>query len=123
MNWYYRNGDAEIGPVADAAMTSLILANVIKEDTPVWREGLPDWVSAADSGLIEKSVSRPPPYQVQQAPQATAKNNDTGMFVLGIIALAVGLIVMAGGVVPVGGALIAFGVWRIVLSFKNSGLH
>jgi hypothetical protein len=51
MNWYYKDGDKEIGPVADEAMKALIEAGVVNASSLVKQDGTTEWVSLSESGL------------------------------------------------------------------------
>ena len=76
MNWYYMDGDKQIGPVADQAMGALIKADAISRSTPVWREGMADWVDAGQTELAAKmgtpeKTATPPPFRAASATTAT----------------------------------------------------
>jgi len=43
MNWFYAAEGQQKGPVSDMDFTMLIREGVIKGDTLVWKEGLPEW--------------------------------------------------------------------------------
>ncbi len=43
MPWYYLEGREQKGPVDDAEFRRLIDAQVIRDQTPVWREGMAEW--------------------------------------------------------------------------------
>jgi uncharacterized RDD family membrane protein YckC len=43
MNWYYAKEGQQTGPVDEAALNDLVRTGVIREDTLVWREGMPSW--------------------------------------------------------------------------------
>lgn len=72
MEWHYREGDQQVGPVADQAMKALITSGAIAPSTPVWREGMEDWAQAetqfAALFATSKASGRPPPYQDTGAP-------------------------------------------------------
>lgn len=44
--WYYSLGGERKGPVDDGALRILAEHGVLTGDTPVWREGMPDWEPA-----------------------------------------------------------------------------
>lgn len=50
--WYYAQGDKQVGPVPYVAIRSLISSGVITPDTLVWREGLQDWIPAKNTELF-----------------------------------------------------------------------
>jgi len=63
MNWYYMDGDKQFGPVTDQDIRSMHEAGKVSAETPVWRDGLSDWIKLVDSGLIEaKPAPLPPKY-------------------------------------------------------------
>jgi uncharacterized RDD family membrane protein YckC len=43
MNWHYANDGKQFGPVSDSELAQLALTGVIKDDTLLWRDGLPGW--------------------------------------------------------------------------------
>lgn len=43
MNWFYAEGTQQKGPVSDADLAGLARQGVVKAETLIWREGLPDW--------------------------------------------------------------------------------
>jgi GYF domain 2/RDD family len=47
MTWYVRRGESELGPLGDDALRALVGTGQVTADTPLWREGLPDWTAAA----------------------------------------------------------------------------
>jgi hypothetical protein len=46
MTWYVRRGEREIGPLGADALRALVGTGQVTSDTPLWREGLPDWTAA-----------------------------------------------------------------------------
>lgn len=45
MNWYYKQGDEQGGPVDDGAFRQMVVDGVITADTPVRSEDMPDWLA------------------------------------------------------------------------------
>src|SRR5579872_4178844 len=43
MTWYYADNGRQIGPVEESALDDLVKSGVVRDDTLVWREGLPNW--------------------------------------------------------------------------------
>jgi len=70
MNWYYKDGNKQIGPVADEAMKVLIRTGVLSPNTPVWREGLPEWTTIAQGELSgeQRAFTRPTPTPSLKVP-------------------------------------------------------
>lgn len=67
MTWYYADGGRQIGPIEDPALDDLVRAGVVRDDTLVWREGLPNWQPHS----IARGV-RPPPIGLNGPPSAAA---------------------------------------------------
>jgi hypothetical protein len=44
MQWYYAKGGNQVGPLEDHAFHELVRSGDIAADTPVWREGMPNWL-------------------------------------------------------------------------------
>lgn len=63
MNWYYRDGNSQIGPVTEEELGVLIETDKLTEDTLVRSEALTEWTRLIDSGLVasEQKLSPPPP--------------------------------------------------------------
>jgi len=67
MNWFYMDGGQQQGPVGDDEIISLIRSGTLSRSTPVWREGLENWLEAektemAASFTAQETVT-PPPYR------------------------------------------------------------
>jgi len=43
MTWYYADGSKQVGPLTEVEFDNLVQSGVIRDDTLVWREGLPQW--------------------------------------------------------------------------------
>ncbi|HSY44404.1 MAG TPA: DUF4339 domain-containing protein [Candidatus Acidoferrum sp.] len=43
MNWFYSDGNQQIGPVSDAQLDELLRSGKISPNTLVWREGMAQW--------------------------------------------------------------------------------
>jgi uncharacterized RDD family membrane protein YckC len=43
MTWYYASGGQQMGPVEESALDDLVRQGVVRDDTLVWRQGLPAW--------------------------------------------------------------------------------
>lgn len=44
MQWYYANAGEQLGPIEDQAFHDMVRTGAITPDTPVWREGMPNWM-------------------------------------------------------------------------------
>lgn len=67
-NWYYVfNGDRK-GPISEAELLRLLESGHINENTQVWKQGLQNWVSIAQSGIVlpKKDETVPPPLTANQ---------------------------------------------------------
>ncbi len=53
MSWYYHDGTNQVGPFADPQVVELIKSGTIKQDTPVWKEGLPEWCLASSTEFTQ----------------------------------------------------------------------
>lgn len=43
MTWYYADAGRQVGPVEESALDDLVKAGVVRDDTLVWSEGMPNW--------------------------------------------------------------------------------
>lgn len=71
MEWYYMDGEQQVGPVAQAAMGALIRSGTITRSTPVWRDGMADWIELGQSELGSLQGAPPPP-PMRSSPPAYA---------------------------------------------------
>lgn len=46
--WFYRTGDAEIGPISFAGLRRMILEGIIGSETPVRQDRNGEWMTAND---------------------------------------------------------------------------
>lgn len=85
-NWYYEeNGDRK-GPVDSKTLKQLADNGTVQSTTPVWREGMKDWVKAGSvKGLISSSPTNPtrPPVpnsviQPSTSPENTEEVTEAG---------------------------------------------
>lgn len=79
MPWYYANNNQRLGPVNDSEFARLAREKTIREDTLVWRHGMPDWkmYSEVESTLPPPEI-RPPssaePLSAEVRPVLSAEN-------------------------------------------------
>ena len=59
MAWYYVLDGASHGPVAEADLRSLRAKNVVALDTPVWTEGMTEWLPFSSSTLAGSAAPVP----------------------------------------------------------------
>lgn len=43
MTWYYADGGRQVGPIEESALDDLVRSGIVRDDTLVWREGMPNW--------------------------------------------------------------------------------
>jgi uncharacterized RDD family membrane protein YckC len=43
MAWYYAEAEQQKGPVDDASLDELVRQGVVRDDTLIWKEGMPNW--------------------------------------------------------------------------------
>jgi uncharacterized RDD family membrane protein YckC len=58
MTWFYADGGRQMGPVEENALDDLVRQGVVRDDTLVWREGMPSWQA---HGLARPRPAAPPP--------------------------------------------------------------
>lgn len=74
MQWYYADAGRQMGPVDDAAFEELVRSGAIRDDTPVWKEGMANWQPystvrpARPAPPPPAAPAPPPPAPVMQAP-------------------------------------------------------
>lgn len=66
MQWYYADAGRQVGPMDDAALDDLVRAGVVRDDTLVWREGMPSWQPH------RAARGAPPPPPIPAAPAGAA---------------------------------------------------
>ncbi len=61
--WYYAQGQQQLGPVSDVDIKRLVADGVVRPQDEVWCEGMPDWKPAGDVRELfsERPVMPPPP--------------------------------------------------------------
>jgi uncharacterized RDD family membrane protein YckC len=67
MGWFYSDQGRQIGPVDDAALDDLARRGVIRNETLVWRDGMPNW---QPYGLVRVPRPLPPPPAAPYGPPA-----------------------------------------------------
>ncbi len=56
--WYYAQGDKQIGPVTSAQIRQLVGAGVLGREDLVWREGMEEWIPAQGIKGLFKTASQ-----------------------------------------------------------------
>jgi GYF domain 2 len=64
MDWYFMNGDKQEGPVEQDRITELIQSGQVTGNTPVWRDGMGDWLQLSQTELapLIPSIKAPPRF-------------------------------------------------------------
>lgn len=60
MDWYYRDGEQQFGPINEEAVSGLVSAGRITMTTLVWRDGMENWAEASASDLKTHFVTQQP---------------------------------------------------------------
>ena len=61
MLWHYVAGEQQLGPVSDTELAALLREGKINATTPLWREGMPDWLPLATA---RPDLTAAPPTQL-----------------------------------------------------------
>ncbi len=130
--WYYSENGQSAGPVNTESLRRMLRERQIAVDTPVWRTGMIDWVSASRIEEVA-TVSSPPPQPpltsahqpVRCGPQAlSSKQKNRRIFFIiasGLAAISICLpwayvIVPQGGFNSAGGIVIGAHFWQAVVA-------
>lgn len=73
MTWYYADAGRQVGPIDESALDDLVRAGVIRDETLVWHEGMPNWQPHA-----AVRAPRPAPPMPAQAIPDTAYCSECG---------------------------------------------
>src|ERR1700685_2645819 len=63
-NWYYAEGGKSVGPLSLADMTATLSRVSNGSSVLVWRDGLPNWVTAGSVPELATRIIKPPPLPV-----------------------------------------------------------
>jgi len=66
VNWYYADGEQQVGPLSEAEFAELVQAGKIQPDTLVWHEGMDNWEPHG-------RIAAPPPATPAAAAPAPAQ--------------------------------------------------
>lgn len=107
MSWYYHDGQKPVGPIEEAEIIRLAASGAISGRTPVWKQGMAEWVAADACEIKPHLVSVPPPLPqanpppiaadrmgshaglaTSQSPQSATAKPGSGMSALAIVGLA-----------------------------------
>lgn len=59
--WYHAASGQQVGPVEQVNMEQCIASNIVRPETMVWRDGMPDWTMAKLTELSPLLPTQPPP--------------------------------------------------------------
>lgn len=73
--WHYETGGEKLGPFAEGDFIGLISTGIVKSSTPVWRQGMADWLAAGTTELNKHftDTGAPKPETVQAVAAANQK--------------------------------------------------
>lgn len=72
MEWYYADGDKQLGPINATTFEKLVQNGTIQAATLVWNSALPDWTAYGNMGGVSAAQSPAPPQpQATQNPSCT----------------------------------------------------
>lgn len=60
INWFYEHNGSKKGPIAKDELAKLIIDKTIDPDTLIWREGMPNWLKANETGEFGRGDGPPP---------------------------------------------------------------
>src|SRR5258706_9210278 len=69
MKWYYSDAGQQAGPIEDADFQELVRRGVVRDETPVWREGMPSWAPYATVKPAAPAPLPPAPQPIPQQPR------------------------------------------------------
>jgi hypothetical protein len=73
--WYYGDGEQRHGPVSLDELKGLASSGRLQPDHMVWKQGMGDWLPAAQvDGLFSQSASPPPPPPLSEAETRVAED-------------------------------------------------
>jgi hypothetical protein len=59
-NWFYEQNGSKKGPIPKDELAKLIIDETIDPDTLIWREGMPNWLKANETGEFGRGDGPPP---------------------------------------------------------------
>ena len=81
--WHYIHNNQRIGPVDENIIRALIRKGTVVRETPVWKEGMPNWSPAGTTALQVQFGSvppTPPPYSGPTAYAVSAQSYSPDSF-------------------------------------------
>ncbi|MEZ4484469.1 MAG: DUF4339 domain-containing protein [Syntrophotaleaceae bacterium] len=66
--WFYVDNEKQVGPIDESEIAVLVQEGAVSRATMVWREGMEDWTSAAQTDLAKLFKGSPPPVITRVAP-------------------------------------------------------
>jgi uncharacterized membrane protein len=77
--WYYRQGENQVGPITKEEISLLIGQGQLSLDDFVWKQGFPQWVKARDAQELFSNQTTPPPFSIPSVPPAIPEERRTGI--------------------------------------------
>jgi uncharacterized RDD family membrane protein YckC len=72
MLWYYAENGRQAGPVEESALDDLVRTGVVRDETLVWCEGMPNWQAHSVARGLRPPAPPPPPVAPNPIPPAAA---------------------------------------------------
>jgi uncharacterized RDD family membrane protein YckC len=76
VTWYYSDKGRQVGPIEESALDDLYRSGVVRNETPVWREGMANWQPYASVRPVQPIAHPLPP-----APAAPPYSSTGGTYV------------------------------------------
>jgi hypothetical protein len=61
VTWYYSDNGRQVGPIEESALDDLYRSGVVRNETPVWREGMANWQPYASVRPVQPIATPIPP--------------------------------------------------------------
>ncbi len=68
MTWYYSDNGRQVGPIEESTLDDLYRSGVVRNDTPVWREGMAAWQPYAAVRPVQSAAAPVSPVPTAGAP-------------------------------------------------------
>jgi len=60
MDWYYAESGRQVGPIQEESFDALVRSGVVRPDTLVWQQGMPNWQAYGTVRPVTAPVAPPP---------------------------------------------------------------
>src|SRR5580704_16710890 len=92
-DWFYRLEGREEGPISEEDLKHIFDSGVLSLDTPVWRDGLPDWIPAEECQEFAKVLKNDPASIVTNAANPKSKTILIGVVVCVLVAMIAAVVI------------------------------